>query len=121
MSLDMNAVKADPRGFLQWASQLPSAASSGAYSGWANGAIGQAMNEATNQIASAVAQEMVDAVTQTAMKYTGQTSFGQSGVAQSGIYNQRANSMADQMRSAVLGGQRATRSLMPIARPFGRK
>ena len=82
--------------------------------------INKAMGEATNQIASAVAQEMVAAVTQTAMKYTGQTSFGQSGVAQSDLYKQRAN-VADQMRRSILESQLPSRSLMPIGGAYGRK
>jgi hypothetical protein len=81
-----------------------------------SGPIGQAMNQATSEIASAVAHEMIAAVTQAAMPYTGQgNAFGQvkAGVSGSG-YAQRAAQMEQQMRASILAPQLPTRSLMPI-------
>ena len=94
----------------------------GARSNMQNGAVGQAMNQmnqATAQIASAVAQEMVAAVTQAAMPYTGQgNEFGQvkAGIGGTG-FAQRATQMQEQMRASILAPQLPTRSLMPIRRP----
>jgi len=93
-----------------------------AQSAMQNGAVGQAMNQATAQIASAVAQEMVAAVTQAAMPYTGQgNAFGQVAGQRAGIsgsgYAQKALQMEQQMRASILGSQlQAPRSLMPIRR-----
>jgi hypothetical protein len=87
-----------------------------------NGAVAQAMNDATSQIASAVAQEMVAAVTQAAMPYTGQgNAFGQvtsqgGGIGGLGFAQQRAAQAEQQMRASILAPQLPSRSLMPIRR-----
>jgi hypothetical protein len=84
-SLDMKAIAANPSGFQQWQSQLPSAKAAGAYNGWADSQLGAGsavagggmntvfgiMNQAGAQVAELVAQDIVNAVTQRAASYTG--------------------------------------------------
>ena len=120
--IDQNAVKANPLGFYKWTQGLNQARATGAYNGWADSSLNspaiQAMNQATAQIASGVAQEMIAAVTQAAMPYTGQgNAFGQAkaGVSGSG-YAQGAAQMEQQMRASILAPQLPGRSLMPIRR-----
>jgi len=87
------------------------AAIANAQSAMQNGSVNQAMNQATSQIASAVAQEMVAAVTQAAMPYTGQgNAFGQvrPGIGSGSGFAQRAaqqQQQMDAMRASILTPQ----------------
>ena len=87
------------------------AAMGNAQSAMQNGSVNQAMNQATAQIASAVAQEMVAAVTQAAMPYTGQgNAFGQvrPGIGSGGGYAQIAAQQQQQQQQQQINAMRAS-------------